>query len=276
MTYIIGEIGINHNGDLDKAIQLIDAAKNCGIDAVKFQKRSPDICVPEHQKDVIRETPWGTMTYLEYKKVIEFEKKEYDTIDQHCRAVGIDWSASVWDIPSFHFINRYDVPFIKVPSALITYTDLLKEINTHTSKRVIISTGGSTPDQIDRAVQMLDNCIDSILLCNSSYPSSHDQIDINAMKYLKAKYNTCKVGYSGHEVDLLPSIVAASAGAQIIERHITLDKNMWGTDHRSSLDIPMMNELVSIVRNVEVILGIQNIKVYPDEITMMDKLRLNH
>ena len=270
---VIGEIGINHNGSLETAINLIDECKNAGVDVVKFQKRNPDICVPEDQKSKLRDTPWGKMTYLEYKKRIEFEQREYNFIETHCKKIGIQWTASVWDIPSFHFINSYNVPYIKIPSASITDKELLMEINKKSTKPIMISTGMSTLEEIKQCVSMLKDKIDSVLLCNSSYPSDYSEIDLNAMSLLRELFPGLKVGYSGHEMDILPSVLACGAGAQIIERHVTLDKNMWGTDHKSSLDITQLKELISSIRKSEIIMGERKIVVYEKEKEMSKKLR---
>jgi len=269
----VGEIGINHNGSLETAINLIDECKNAGVDCVKFQKRNPDICVPEDQKSKLRGTPWGKMTYLEYKKKIEFEQKEYNFIEAYCKKIGIQWTASVWDIPSFHFINSYDVPYIKIPSACITDNKLLTEIYNHTKKPIMISTGMSTIEQVKQSVLLLGSKVDSMLLCNSSYPSDYSEIDLNAMSFLRNQFPNLKIGYSGHEIDILPSILACGAGAEIIERHVTLDKNMWGTDHKSSLDMPQLKELVLAVRQSEIIMGKNYLFVYEKEKEMAKKLR---
>lgn len=271
--YFIAEIGINHNGDLDKALELIKIAKDAGADCVKFQKRTPEICVPEHQKHTLRETPWGSMTYFQYKKIIEFGKKEYDVIDRYCNFIGIDWSCSVWDIPSFEFMQNYNIPFIKLPSACITDKELLLKIASKSHTPIIISSGMSTLDEINQAVDLLGNKIQSILWCNSSYPANYTEIDINVISTLKTLYPKISIGYSGHEIDLLPSIVACSAGAKIIERHITFDKNAWGTDHKCSLDPEELAELIQNVRKVEIILGKPQVSVYPSELMVAKKLR---
>ena len=272
-TLIIGEIGINHNGSIKTALKLIRECKKAGVDVVKFQKRTPDISVPSEQKNILRDTPWGQMTYLEYKKKIEFDKKQYNAIDKFCKKIGIKWTASVWDLDSFHFINSYDVPFIKVPSALITDGKLLGEIKTFSKSPVIISGGMSNTEELDRAVHSLSGKIYSILHCNSSYPCEHNEIDIRVINTLKQQYPALKIGYSGHEKDLLPTIVAVSVGAEIIERHITIDRTMWGTDQQASLEILELVELIKIIRNVETILGKPNLTVYPSELAVMKKLR---
>jgi N-acetylneuraminate synthase len=272
-TLIIGEIGINHNGSIKTALKLIKECKKAGVDVVKFQKRNPDICVPEDQKNILKDTPWGQMTYLKYKKTIEFEKKQYDIIDRFCKKIGIQWTASVWDIPSFHFINSYSVPFIKIPSALITNSKLIEEIKMFSVHPIIISGGMSTIAELDQAVRWLGNKLYGILHCNSSYPCDYSEIDIRVIDMLKQKYSDIIIGYSGHEVDLLPTIVAVSAGAKIIERHVTIDRTMWGTDQQASLEIIELSNLVSTIRNIEIILGKSELTVYPSEIIVMKKLR---
>ena len=208
--YIIAEIGINHNGDISVAKQLIDIAKVAGCDVVKFQKRNPDVCVPEHQKSVMRDTPWGKMTYLEYKYKVEFEKPEYDEIDKYCKSRDIQWTASPWDLDSLEFLNKYDVPFIKIPSALLTDLELIKQ-TTETGKKIIISTGMSTMDEVDNAVNTIksvnNNADYAVLHCNSSYPAPTNELNLKCIQTLKNRYN-CDVGYSGHEFGLTTTIAS--------------------------------------------------------------------
>ena len=273
--YIIAEIGINHNGDLAIAKKLIDIAKVAGCDVVKFQKRNPDVCVPEHQKTVMRDTPWGKMTYLEYKYKVEFEKKEYDEINAYCRNKQIDWTASPWDLDSLNFLNKYDVPFIKIPSALLTDIELIKE-STKTGKKVIISTGMSTIEEIDTAVDAIketsSNASYAILHCNSTYPAPNDELNLKCIQTLKDKYK-CEVGYSGHEFGLTTTIASICLGATIIERHITLDRTMWGTDQMCSVEPQGLIKLVRGVRVLNSALG-DCIKVVTDtEKPIREKLR---
>ena len=187
-VYVIAEIGINHNGDLAIAKQLIDIAKVAGCDVVKFQKRNPDVCVPEHQKTIMRDTPWGRMSYLDYKYKVEFEKPEYDEINSYCKDRNIRWSASPWDLDSLEFLNNYDLPFIKIPSALLTDLELIKK-TTKTGKKIIISTGMSTLDEVDAAVQaILDtnkNASYAVLHCNSSYPAPNNDLNLKCIQTLK-------------------------------------------------------------------------------------------
>ena len=264
-TYIIAEIGINHNGDLDIAKRLIDIAHLSGCDAVKFQKRNPDVCVPEKQKSVLRDTPWGKMTYLEYKYNVEFEKEEYDEIDRYCKERGIQWSASPCDMDSLKFLNQYDLPFIKIPSAMLTNDKLLRGAKL-TGKKVILSTGMSTEEEIDHAVSILEepegtdfsggepNKNYALLHCNSTYPSPLEDLNLSCIQTLKEKYN-CQVGYSGHEFRLGTSVSAVYLGATIIERHITLDRTMWGTDHLSSVEPQGLIKLVKGIRELEICHG---------------------
>lgn len=288
-TYIIAEIGINHNGDLNIAKKLIDIAVMSGCNAVKFQKRNPDICVPDHQKDIIRDTPWGKMSYLDYKHKIEFGKKEYDEIDLYCKEKGIVWSASPWDLDSLEFLSQYNIPFIKIPSAMVTNEDLILAAK-KTGKKVIISTGMSTLAEIERAITILklpgdtaktlrplnfdeipnDNF--AVLHCNSTYPAPLNELNLSAIKTLKDIFK-CEVGYSGHEFRLGTSVAAIYLGATIIERHITLDRTMWGTDQLSSVEPQGLIKLVKGIRELEESFGDGKIKVTESEKLVRKKLR---
>ena len=272
-AYLIAEIGINHNGDINIAKKLIDATNACGWNCAKFQKRNPDICVPEHQKSNKRSTPWGEMTYLEYKYKVEFGKSEYDIINQYCYEKPLPWTVSIWDIDSLNFIKDYNVPFLKIPSPQITNNELLKEVAC-SGYPVIISTGMSTWEIIDNAVKILDdnNAEYAILHCNSTYPAPHEELNLNIIPIMKERYN-CIIGYSGHEYDLEPSVIAMALGAKIIERHITLDHNMWGTDHNSSLEVHAMDLLRKRVSNINNILGGTEKIITESEKNIMKKLR---
>lgn len=239
--YMVAEIGINHNGDLQIAKRLMDAAFASGWDCVKFQKRTPDIAVPEAQKTKIRDTPWGRMSYIEYKKRVEFEKAEYDEIDSYCRQKPLAWTASVWDIQSLEFIRQYDVPFIKIPSALNSDEGLIKAV-CGAGKPVILSTGMSTLNEVDLAVGFLEKYSDGdYIIChtNSAYPSPNQELNLRLIQTYRKRYS-CLVGYSGHEENLEPSVIAAAFGACVIERHVTLDHNMWGSDQMASLEVQAM------------------------------------
>ena len=276
-TYIIAEIGINHNGDINIAKKLIDIAAVAGCDAVKFQKRNPDVCVPEHQKSIMRDTPWGEMTYLDYKYKVEFGKEEYDEIDSYCKTQGIKWSASPWDRDSLDFLLQYDIPFIKIPSAMLTNYTLLNAASL-SGKDVILSIGMSTQDEIDTAVNVLNYNTQfseykySLLHCNSTYPAQLEDLNLIRLKTLKERYG-CEVGYSGHEFRLGTSVAAIYLGATIIERHITLDRSMWGTDQLSSVEPQGLFKLVSGIRELEKAYGTPDIIPTKGEEEIRKKLR---
>jgi len=271
--YFIGEIGINHNGDIQLAKKLIDAVNACGWDCAKFQKRNPDICVPDHQKNIPRDTPWGKMSYIDYKHRIEFQKKEYDYIDQYAKEKPIDWSASAWDLDSLKFICNYDIPFVKIASASITNLELLTEA-AKSGLDVIMSTGMSTLEEVDTAVEtIIKNGKKPIIMhTNSSYPSPKEEINLRLIPFYKNRYD-CIIGYSGHEQDLEPTVIAVALGARVIERHITLSHAMWGTDQKSSLEVHAMDMLRKRCEDVEVFLGGNNKAVTPSEIKVREKLR---
>ena len=273
--YLIGEIGINHNGDMSIAKKLIDAVSACEWNCAKFQKRNPDICVPEAQKKLMRSTPWGMMTYLDYKKKIEFEKNEYDEIDSFCKLKPIDWTASVWDLDSLEFLMNYDVPFIKIPSAMLTNNDLLLECAT-SGKPLIISTGMSTEKEVDEAVELVVKRTDNVVIMhtNSSYPTPIDELNLNLIPYLQKRYGLI-TGYSGHEFDLEPTVIAVTLGAKVIERHITLSHDLWGTDQKASLEVHAMSMLQKRVKDVEKILGTDKKEITKSEISVREKLKGN-
>lgn len=271
--YIIGEIGINHNGDIRIAKKLIDVAKRCNFDAVKFQKRSPDISTPETQKMKLRETPWGEMTYLNYKKKIEFNIKQYKVIDKYCKSKKIDWFVSCWDIDSFEEMKKFRFKYHKVASAMITNIPLLKKI-AKTKVHTLISTGMSNYKNIDEAVKIFKkfNCKFTLLHCVSTYPAKDEHLNLRCIQTLKKKYK-CDVGYSGHESSVSPSIIAYMLGASVIERHITLDRSMWGTDQASSLSEVGMKTLTSIIDKTPKMLGSGKKKLLKEEILISKKLR---
>jgi len=272
---LIAEIGINHNGSINKALKLISEAHASGADVVKFQKRNPDKCVPQKVKQTLKKTPWGEMTYIDYKYRMEFGKKEYDLIDLHCKELGIKWTASVWDIDSLNFMTQYNVPFIKIPSALITDHDLL-EACLIIGIPIMISTGMSTMLQITDAISILDKDDSQklmVLHCNSSYPSIDSELDLNMINSYQTKWPDFQIGYSGHEVDYLPSVIAWAMGAEIIERHFTLDKDMWGSDHKASLTPVEFRKMKDLIERVDLIKGKNEKCIYPKEVEMLKKLR---
>jgi len=273
-VFMIAEIGLNHNGELGIAKRLIDAAFACDWHCVKFQKRTPEICVPEHQKAVIRDTPWGKMTYLEYRNRIEFGEKEFSYIDQYCHEKPIFWTSSVWDLPSLKFILNYDVPFIKIPSAKLVEMNLLRAAAV-TGKPIVLSTGMSTVEEIDAAVSMLNEYAEGnyvLMHTNSTYPTPPEELNLLTLKFLKERYD-CIVGYSGHEYDLEPTVIAVALGARIIERHITLNHNMWGSDQFASLEVHAMDLLHKRVKQIPVSLGDGVKKLTESEKQIRKKLR---
>lgn len=273
-VFFIAEIGINHNADMTVIKKLIDSSFACDWNCVKFQKRVPELAVPEQQKDVMRNTPWGEMTYLEYKKRIELGKEEYDFIDDYCKEKPILWSASPWDMPSLDFLLQYDIPFIKIASASLTNSELLKKA-TLTGLPIILSTGMSTLEEVDNAVNVLEKYGEGryvLMHTNSAYPAKLEELNLRAIEKLHERYD-CIVGYSGHEYELEPTVVATSLGAKVIERHITLNHNMWGTDQKSSLEMRGMDFLYRRVRQMEQCLGEKKIFVTEREIPVREKLR---
>jgi N-acetylneuraminate synthase len=272
-AFIIAEIGINHNGDLEIAKQLIDVAKSAGCDAVKFQKRTPEICVPENQKHLERDTPWGRITYLDYRYKVEFEQAEYEEIDAYCRERGILWTASCWDKPSLDFIDQFSPAFHKVASAMLT-DDRLMEAYRATNRPLIVSTGMSSLEEIDHAAEILGDDVPWMFLhCTSSYPADVKEINLKAMESLRERYGR-PVGYSGHEVGLQISLAAAALGAAVIERHITLNRAMWGSDQAASIEPQGLNRLVRDIRTIEMAMGDGVKRVYESEIPIRAKLRL--
>lgn len=271
-TYVIAEIGLNHNGDVEIAKQLIDVARRAGADAVKFQKRTPEIATPAHMRDVPRETPWGTMSYLEYRYRVEFDREQYVEIGDYATMSGLDWFASPWDIPSVHFLEDLGVVAHKVASASLTDTEMLETLRA-TGKPIILSTGMSTLEQIDRAVSVLgtDNLI--LLHATSTYPMEAEEANLRVIPALRERFAGVPVGYSGHERGLQISLAAVALGAVAVERHITLDRTMWGSDHSASLEPAGLEHLVRDIRVIEEALGDGVKRVFPGELAPMAKLR---
>lgn len=271
-AYVIAEIGINHNGDLDIAKKIIDAAVHAGADAVKFQKRTPEVCTPPDQQKQMRETPWGYITYLDYRYKVEFNEEQYREIDRYCKEKGIDWMVSVWDEPSVDFMEKFETPAYKVPSASLTDHTLLKYVR-QTGKPVIISTGMSTMEQIHKGVNAVgeDNLI--IMHCTSTYPCEPEELNLKMIETLRKEFPNNPIGYSGHEVGLVPSAVAVALGACSVERHITLDRAMWGSDQAASVEPGGFERLVKYIRVTEAGLGDGVKKVYESEKGSMKKLR---
>jgi N-acetylneuraminate synthase len=270
-TYIVAEIGINHNGDLNLAKQMVDVGARYGVDAIKLQKRTPELCVPPEQQTQMRETPWGYISYLDYRKKVEFGEKEYSEIDRYCRELDITWFASVWDIPAVEFMERYNPVCYKIPSASLTDHELLRRVR-KTGKPIILSTGMSTLEQIKKATAVVG--LDNLLLTHttSSYPCEPEELNLRTIQTLKDTFDV-PVGYSGHEVGLIPSAVAVAMGACLIERHITLDRAMWGTDQAASVEPVGVEKLVKYIRVTERSLGDGVKHVYDSELPSLRKLR---
>ncbi len=249
------------------------AAKQGGMNAVKFQKRTPpEICVPLHQREQMRDTPWGYIPYLEYRYKTEFGKDEYTEIDRYAKEIGITWFASEWDIPSVEFIEGFNPVAHKIPSALITDKELLRAYKS-TGKPIIVSTGMSTMEEIQTAIDILG--LDDLIICHttSSYPCPPEELNLRMIPKLKSLYD-CPIGYSGHEVGLVTTAVAVAMGACLVERHITLDRAMWGSDQSASVEPPQgITRLVKYIRVTERSLGDGIKRVYDSEQSSLSKLR---
>jgi len=271
-TFIIGEIGINHNGDIDIAKKLIDGATRAGCNMVKFQKRTLDLVYTKKDLDRPRESPWGT-TNREQKHGLELGKAEYDEIDRYCKVKGIEWTASAWDVPSQLFLREYKLKYNKVASPMLTNRKLLETI-AEEGRYTFVSTGMSTIEQIEKAAAIFDNanCPYELMHCNSTYPTDPTDANLNAIKTLREHFDV-HVGYSGHETGLIVTCAAVALGATSVERHITLDRSMYGSDQSASLELGGLNRLVKYIRAVEVSLGTGEKKVTKKEKTIAAKLR---
>ena len=270
-TFIVAEIGINHNGDLSNAKRLIDVAVMAGCDAVKFQKRNPEKAVPPEYKNVIRETPWGLIPYLEYRYKVEFGYDEYAAIDRYCKEKDILWFASCWDEDSVDFIEQFSPPCYKIASASLTDSILLEKLRS-TKRAMILSTGMSTMEEIEEAVNMLGSERLLIAHSTSTYPCPAEQLNLRMIHTLQSKFD-CPVGYSGHEVGLQSTYAAVTLGAAFIERHITLDRAMWGSDQAASVEPWGLMRLVRDIRVIEKAMGDGQKKVYESELKARQKLR---
>ena len=276
-AYIVAEIGINHNGDVRTAKKLIDAAALAGCDAVKFQKRTPELCVPAAMRAIPRETPWGMITYMEYRERMEFGVDAFGEIDRYCREKGMTWFVSCFDVPSVKFMEQFDVPCIKVPSCSLT-DDALLTAARRSGHPMVISTGMSTWEQIEHAVSVIERegrGLEQVIMlhCTSTYPCQPQELNLRAIDTLRRAFD-CPIGYSGHEVGLQSTVVAASMGACFIERHITLDRAMWGSDQAASVEPGGFSRLVRDIRVVEQAMGDGVKRVYDSEIPVMKRLRL--
>jgi N-acetylneuraminate synthase len=271
-VFIIAEIGINHNGSLDMARKLIDGALFAGCDAVKFQKRTPEMCVPRDQWDMQRDTPWGRMSYIEYRRRMEFDADHYAAINRHCRERGILWFASCWDEPSVDFIEQFDPPLYKAASASLTDHDLLRTMRS-TGKPLMLSTGMSEMDEIEAAVATVGTSQLLLAHSTSAYPCQVEDLNLRMIDTLKQRFARTPIGYSGHEVGLAPTWAAVTMGACFVERHITLDRALWGSDQAASVEVLGMHQLVRNIRDIEKGMGDGVKRVYPSELSARQKLR---
>jgi N-acetylneuraminate synthase len=271
-VYITAEIGINHNGDLANAIALVDQAADAGCDAVKFQKRTPEISTPRDQWEVERDTPWGRMSYIDYRHRVEFDIEAYAAIDEHAKRRGIAWFASPWDAQSVDFLEAFDVPAHKVASACLTDDDLLRRMRA-TGRTIVLSTGMSTMRQIRHAVEVLGS--DNIILCHatSTYPAPATELNLKMIHTLQAEFPNVPIGYSGHETGLQTTLAAVAMGAVFVERHITLDRSMWGSDQAASIEPQGLARLVRDVRVITEAMGGGVKQIYDGERAAMKKLR---
>lgn len=271
-VFIIAEIGINHNGSLDNAKRLIDVAAFTGCDAVKFQKRTPELCVPYDQWHIERDTPWGRMTYIDYRHRMEFTLEQYAEIDRYCREKGIVWMASCWDEESVDFIEQFDVPAYKAASASLTDIPLLKKMKA-TGKPLMISTGMSTMEEIETAVDAIGRENLLVAHATSTYPCPPEELNLRMILTLKAKYPDVPIGYSGHETGLATTWAAVTLGATFVERHITLNRAMWGSDQAASVEMGGLWRLVDNIRDIEKAMGDGIKQVYKSELGPRMKLR---
>jgi N-acetylneuraminate synthase len=270
--FVIAEIGINHNGSLDIAKQLIDAAKDAGADAVKFQKRTIDLVYTKEQLNTPRESPWGTTT-REQKEGLEFKFDDYKEIDRYCSQKKIEWFASAWDLESQKFLRQFNLRYNKVASAMIVYESLLRII-AEEKKHTFISTGMTKIEHIDRAVSIFKdaNCPFELMHCVSTYPMTDEDANLNRINTLRSRYR-CDVGYSGHEVGLAVSYAAAALGISSLERHITIDRSMYGSDQSASVEPAGFRQLVGAIRKIEKAMGDGSLEMNPNEASIAQKLR---
>ena len=271
-VFVIAEIGINHNGSMEITKRLIDAAAASGCDAVKFQKRTVETVYTKEELDKPRESPWGT-TNREQKNGLEFSKEEYQEIEDYCESKGIHWFASAWDIESQKFLRQFNCKYNKVASAMLTHRELLRSIASE-NKHTFISTGMSTLEQIDKAVQVFEDagCSYELMHCNSTYPMPVEDANLNVMHTLQERYG-CNVGYSGHESGIIVSCAAVAVGASSLERHITLDRAMYGSDQSASLEIGGLKKMMEYVRDITKSMGSPEKRVMPTEVSIANKLR---
>jgi N-acetylneuraminate synthase len=271
-VFVIAEIGINHNGSLELAKKLVDGAHLAGADAVKFQKRTPELCVPREQWDRERDTPWGRMTYIDYRRRMEFGAREFAAIDRHCRERGVLWFASCWDEEAVDFMERFAPPCYKIASASLTDDALLQRLR-RAGRPLVLSTGMSTMAEIEASVALLGRRDLLLAHTTSTYPCPVGDLNLRMIGTLARRFPECPVGYSGHETGLAPTWAAVALGARFVERHITLDRALWGSDQAASVEIGGFLRLVQSLRDVEKALGDGVKRVCPGELAQIEKLR---
>ena len=271
-VFVIGEIGVNHNGDMNIVKKLIDGAKECGSDAVKFQKRTVDVVYTKEELDKPRESPWGT-TNRQQKEGLELSKENYDEIDSYCKSKGIEWFASAWDSQSQDFLKQYNLRYNKIASAMLTNRDFITQVAKE-RKYTLISTGMSTIEQIEKAVGVFveNSCPYELMHCNSIYPMPKEEANLKTIPYLRDRFS-CKVGYSGHEAGIIISCAAVAMGATSIERHITIDRSMYGSDQSASLEINGLRKMIQYIRDIEASMGTMGKFVSDKEKEVSKKLR---
>ncbi len=271
-VFVTAEIGVNHNGSLDIAKKLIEGAKAAGCNAVKFQKRTPEICVPKDQWYVERDTPWGRITYIDYRYKVEFGKDDYAEIARFCKEKNIIWFASCWDEVAVDFIEQFNLPLYKTASASLTDKNLLQK-HKKLNKPTIVSTGMSTMEEIEEAVKIFENKNILIAHSTSAYPCPNEELNLKMITTLREKYPEVPIGYSGHETGLSPTWAAVALGASYVERHITLNRAMWGSDQAASVEVDGYHRLIRNIRDIEIALGDGIKRVYQSEISARTKLR---
>ena len=270
-TTILAEVGVNHNGSLEIATALIDVAKEAGVDYIKFQKREPRVSVPRSQWNIPKVTPWGvTMPYIEYKERMEFHEEEYDQIDAYCKLRGIKWLASAWDTESVDFLLKYKPDYLKGPSAMATNLPLLKYMR-GTGIPIVLSTGMCTWEDVDIAVEIAQPAV--LLHCVSTYPCANEELNLRCVTEYQRRYPSIPIGYSGHEVGLMPTVAAVALGAVLVERHITLNRTMKGTDQAASVEPEGLRRLVHYIRQVEQAMGDGQKRIWESETPNITKLR---
>ena len=273
-VFIVAEIGVNHQGSIETALRLIDVAADAGCDAVKFQKKTPEVSLPKHLWDVQRDSPWGRMSYIDYRRKMEFDELQYCEIAEHCRHRGVEWFASPWDNEAAYFLETFSLPIIKVASACLTDINLLGAIRAMGSMSVIISTGMSSKAQVQNAVTFFMNREVGVLACTSTYPCPVQDLNLNKIPTLKQMFPGHTIGYSGHETGLWTTLMAVAMGARIVERHITLDRSMIGSDHAASIEPQGLKMLVREIRNFEVACGNGSFELRPGENEQINRLRV--